>query len=323
MSLLRNATNETPDGLSPPYTHLHSLQISMSSIQLEHMLPVFRLPSLRTLDIVATMDMRHDFNSGIITAMFDSSPITNLTIMCRSVSLETLAYLIAVCKALTGFTFDYIQKYHERGRIYEISYPRLFKALQKHSKTLEKLSLDGGRIMGRFDAVLVDDDYDLTLVGSLLSFEKLRQLSTPVEAFESSLYHDYPDFIDLDFLRPMVEFKEVLPKSLERLTLIVNGDELSSNFCHSSLNMLYLSPIKIDFPSLHEIKVKLHPMIDVKYVKDWFPAEDLRRVGITSTISQVVNERYCTSSIAGSISGMPSDDWDEDDGERYYAAYFA
>lgn len=283
INLLSNAAKGTPVGLSPVYSHLHSLHIRMGDMVLEDLLAIFRLPSLQKLILIGINGARDPTHHDLLESLRDTSPVTELTVLDSFLDSHTLAHLISACRELRNFVFVY------NSRIYtvplpKINYAQIGKGLRKHKKTLKVVDLDD--ISDRTLHVITD--YDRGVLGSFHDFEKLEFFGAPIEAFTAindesvDLFATSPD--DADYI-PFARLGQVLPKNLLHLALTIFEDEEHSDFCSSSLELLHRTYHE-DLPKLHKIEVKAHKLVYMKSIDLWVPKHKFLNSGVSFIVSQ-------------------------------------
>ncbi|KAI9931168.1 hypothetical protein MW887_010827 [Aspergillus wentii] len=204
----------------------------------------FNIASLKTFK--ANMPHRDYYQTNIFSP--DTSSVESITLVQGALCKEFYEAMIDSCKTLTTFHYSLTRipffEPHLTGNI-------IITALLKHKSTLEDLTIS---LDEDWDRAYWDDDQILHMGTTLAQFHNLKTLRTGMQSLLGIL-HAQPDenFRDEDYPLepknvPVPDLVDVLPESLERLTILYANakivphlKKLAEAKRHGNLKNVYVS----------------------------------------------------------------------------------
>ncbi|KAF2204454.1 hypothetical protein GQ43DRAFT_428919 [Delitschia confertaspora ATCC 74209] len=218
---IRSIVNGNSYGLVHRFRHLRC--VYLTDMPLSDIVPFFRLPSMRTLDL-------NDFDQFYHSDLFrwslphSCSPVEQLRLHKCCIDADVVAGMIASCYALKTFHYEYFAQDadSELGGFWssnndtirtKLYYPSLGAALRQHSHSLQSLVLNDSQNSG------LEGLGATGTLGSLNGFTTLHYIHVPLSAF-----------VGLDHQRSSPNPTDQLPRSVQELRLETRRNEPPSAF---------------------------------------------------------------------------------------------
>ncbi|KAF2875942.1 hypothetical protein BDV95DRAFT_286088 [Massariosphaeria phaeospora] len=312
LELVRRAVSRTPFGRVHWFPNLQTIEIDVGPLKLRHLAPLFRLPSLRKLQLDGLVELGVNGKEDLPGVIPHSSPIEELLLPGCLLQTKVLGKMLLSCRRLKTFEHEYSDTkyvYQGSGEQYwrasnsvedenedenehearPLDFDTLATYLQYHSKSLNTLILS--REMKDHPSFFYTPEALRTL-GDLQSFPALTHLVIELRLL-----------LDVNAKRPK-KLSEHLPLALKTISFYMGGDDRKRGWMALLEEMI--ASHGTSFLSLEEFTLFCRAPWRRDY--DW---EQLRKrfLDVGVTFHKIVDVDTDTDSDSD-IDDTDSDEWD-------------
>jgi hypothetical protein len=240
LELIRWAVSGSRVGQLHQFVQLKKILLDVGNLKLRHLTPLFRLQSLRRLDLVGLLELndtvegKADHLSRLVPAA--SSPIEILSLtesFMDTCALVTLINFVQQLRQLDYYHEDFRWRWHASrseewggpqdspAAAITLHYPSLAKALERH-QSLEMLTLSH-----HLEEVIPMTEHGH--IGNLRMFSKLTNLKIPLSALVNLYQSTHQDFL-VNMPRSLRKLEILIACQMRRLECLSTVEHMASCF---------------------------------------------------------------------------------------------